>query len=201
MLIGLDFDNTIVSYDALFYKVAIEQEMVPPTTAVNKVAVRNYLRGIDKEDQWTEMQGYVYGKRMQEAHPYPGAIEFMSLAKQLGHHLLIISHKTKYPFLGEKYDLHLSAKEWIKSHLWVDGKPLFSDSDYFFEVTKEDKINRITDCGCNTFIDDLPEILLNGSFPMNTDRILFDPEKHHSSIDLPELKIKSSWGQISKDLL
>lgn len=201
MLIGLDFDNTIVSYDALFYKVAIEQEIIPPLTAVNKVAVRNYLRGIDKEDQWTEMQGYVYGKRMQEAQPYPGAIEFMSLAKQLGHHLLIISHKTKCPFLGEKYDLHLSAKEWIKSHLWVDGKPLFSDSDYFFEVTKEDKINRITDCVCDTFIDDLPEILLNGSFPMNTDRILFDPENHHSSIDLPELKIKSSWGQISKDLL
>ena len=73
--------------------------MVPPTTAVNKVAVRNYLRGIDKEDQWTEMQGYVYGKRMQEAHPYPGAIEFMSLAKQLGHHLLIISHKQNILFL------------------------------------------------------------------------------------------------------
>ncbi len=201
MLIGLDFDNTIVSYDALFYKVAIEREMVPATTAVNKVAVRNYLRGIDKEDEWTEMQGYVYGKRMNEALPYPGAIEFMSLAKQLGHHLLIISHKTKYPFLGEKYDLHLSAKEWIKNHLWVDGKPLFSDLDYFFEVTKEDKINRITDCECDIFIDDLPEILLNESFPMNTDRILFDPERHHFSNDFPELKIESSWSQISKDLL
>ena len=48
MLIGLDFDNTIVSYDALFYKVAIEQKVVPASLPVNKVAVRDHLRSINK---------------------------------------------------------------------------------------------------------------------------------------------------------
>jgi hypothetical protein len=48
MRIGIDFDNTIVSYDALFFKVAREQDAVPADTPVNKVAVRDYLRKIDK---------------------------------------------------------------------------------------------------------------------------------------------------------
>ena len=67
MRIGLDFDNTIVSYDALFHKVARERDCVPAATPVNKVAVRDYLRGVNQEDVWTAMQGYVYGARMDEA--------------------------------------------------------------------------------------------------------------------------------------
>jgi len=44
--------------------------------AVSKLAVRDHLRGIDQEDVWTEMQGYVYGARMDEAAMYPGAISW-----------------------------------------------------------------------------------------------------------------------------
>ena len=44
MRIGLDFDNTIVSYDALFHRVAREQDVVPANTPVNKIAVRDHLR-------------------------------------------------------------------------------------------------------------------------------------------------------------
>mgnify|MGYP003339752174 CR=1 FL=1 len=50
MLIGIDFDNTIVSYDSLFYKVAAEQKAVPTTVARTKLAVRDHLRAIGKED-------------------------------------------------------------------------------------------------------------------------------------------------------
>ena len=84
MKIGVDFDNTIVSYDALFYKVAREQNLVPDTIPINKVAVRDYLRRIGHEDRWTEMQGYVYGARMGEAVGYPGAVEFFECAVASG---------------------------------------------------------------------------------------------------------------------
>ena len=71
MLIGLDFDNTIVSYDALFHKVAVEQALVPSDLPKSKLMVRDYLRKVNNETAWIEMQG-VYGARMVDAAAYPG---------------------------------------------------------------------------------------------------------------------------------
>ena len=201
MIIGLDFDNTIVSYDSLFHKVALEQAVIPETTLVNKIAVRNHLRNVNKESIWTVMQGYVYGERMQEAQPYEGVIEFIILAKQLGHTLFIVSHKTKYPFLGPKYDLHLSAIKWIENYLSNAGQPLFSRNEYFFEITKEEKVQRIKSSGCDMYIDDLPEILLHKHFPPNCKKILFDPEKHYIDENFEGLTIANSWPQIYDLLL
>src|SRR5687768_9193602 len=110
MRIGIDFDNTIVSYDALFHKVAREQNLIPEDTPANKVAVRDHLRRIGQEDRWTELQGYVYGARMDEASAYPGAIEFMRACIRAQHVLAVISHKTRFPFLGPQYDLHAAAR-------------------------------------------------------------------------------------------
>ncbi len=201
MLIGFDFDNTIVSYDALFHKVAVEQKVVPATIDVNKVAVRNYLRNMDKENIWTEMQGYVYGERMQEASPFEGVIGFIAEARKQGHELRIVSHKTRFPFMGPQYDLHASAIKWIETHLWQDGIPLFSSDQYFFEQTKDEKIDRITSCGCEVYIDDLPEILLHKHFPETTVKYLFDPEKHHTGENFPALKPVHSWEQLRRELL
>src|ERR1700759_3489167 len=158
MRIGIDFDNTIVSYDKLFHKVALEQRVIPTDTAVNKVAVRNHLRKIGKEDVWTEMQGYVYGTRMDEASVYDGVIDFIRRAKSVGHQLFIVSHKTRYPFLGPQYDLHAAAKVWVEHHLLWQREALLPTENIFFELTKQDKLARIAECGCQAFIDDLPEI-------------------------------------------
>lgn len=179
MRIGLDFDNTIVSYDALFHKVALEQDVIPKTTPVNKLAVRDFLRTEDKEAIWTEMQGYVYGARMDEADSYPGVIDFIRLARSAGHTLAIVSHKTKYPYLGQQHDLHASARAWIERYLSEDGIALIPETQVFFELTKEAKLSRIATFACDIFIDDLPEILSADNFPAATRRFLFDPEKNH----------------------
>jgi hypothetical protein len=179
MLIGIDFDNTIVSYDSLFHKVAVEQGAVPADTPCNKVAVRDHLRAIGREEVWTEMQGYVYGARMQEAEAYPGAIEFFRWARASGIPLCIVSHKTLHPFLGPKYDLHQAARGWIDACLKDEQGPLLPPERVFFELTKEAKWSRIGATGCEAFIDDLPEILLAPAFPQGVSRILFDPENHH----------------------
>lgn len=64
MRLGIDFDNTIVCYDELFHRVALEQGLIPADLPVNKSEVRNHLRRVGKEPLWTEMQGSVYGARM-----------------------------------------------------------------------------------------------------------------------------------------
>lgn len=175
MRIGIDFDNTIVSYDALFHRVAVDQGAVPSETPRNKNAVRDYLRGIGREPVWTEMQGEVYGARMMEADPFPGVVAFLAWARAQGIALNIVSHKTRHPFLGPQYDLHAIARRWIETHLVHDGARLIDDTDVFFELTKDAKIGRIAACGCDYFIDDLPEILSAPAFPATTRPILFAP--------------------------
>lgn len=196
MLIGIDFDNTIVSYDTLFHKVAREQGAVPGATPLNKVAVRDHLRAIGKEDVWTEMQGYVYGARMEEAEAYPGVIDFFRWARANGVPLCIVSHKTLHPFIGPNYDLHQAARGWIETHLVDQQGPLIAPERVFFELTKEAKWNRIGATGCGWFIDDLPEILLAERFPSGIERILFDPESHHSSV--AGLARMTAWADIKR---
>ena len=180
MLIGLDFDNTIVSYDELFHRVALEQRLVPVETPVTKLAVRDWLRQAGREDRWTEMQGYVYGARMDEASAYPGLVEFLRWARSEGIGLAIVSHKTQHPFLGPRYDLHRAARHWIERHLRDDLGSFVPADKIFFELTKPAKLARIAALACTHFVDDLPEILAAPEFPPNTQRILFDPESIQS---------------------
>lgn len=200
MRIGLDFDNTIVSYDALFHRVACERGLVPSGIPVNKVAVRDYLRGIGQEDRWTEMQGYVYGARMDEAAAYPGALEAMQAAIDAGHELAIISHKTMYPFMGPKYDLHAAARGWVESHLSQRGCRLISEDRVFFELTKDAKLSRIGQLSCDLYLDDLPEILQAEAFPRSTRRILFDPDDNHAGASLPGISVLRSWDQFGESV-
>lgn len=196
MRIGIDFDNTIVSYDALFHKLACEQGLIPEKIPTNKVAVREHLVRTDREASWTLMQGLVYGDRMDEASTYDGVVNFFHWAREKGHHVAIISHKTRHPFKGPKYDLHKAAKGWIRRHLVDGGKPLIPPSQIFFEVSKEEKFSRITAFKCDVFIDDLPEILLSEQFPAGIKRVLFDPDEHHVGAFSCEFHRVSTWAQI-----
>jgi hypothetical protein len=175
MHIGVDFDNTIVCYDALFHQVAREKHLIPPEVPVNKSDVRNYLRRVGKEDTWTEMQGYVYGARMAEAVPHPGVIEFFQSCRAADIRVSIVSHKTRHPFLGQKHDLHAAATNWLQQQGFFDPARLgLTREAVFFELTKPAKLERITALGCTHFIDDLPEFLAEPMFASSALRILFD---------------------------
>lgn len=182
MRIGIDFDNTLVSYDEVFHRVAVEQGLIPNILATHKIAVRNFLRDQDKEELWTELQGYVYGARMNDAKVYSGVQAFFSWANAAKIPLFIISHKTKYPFLGMRYDLHESARNWIETFLRTPEGLLIAPENVYFEITKEAKWARISSMALTHYIDDLPEILLADSFPLATQGILFDPDHHHHPI-------------------
>ena len=52
MVLGLDFDNTIIKYDELFHKVAFEKNLIPADLPKEKNTVRNYLREKNIENDY-----------------------------------------------------------------------------------------------------------------------------------------------------
>ena len=64
VLLGLDFDNTLVSYDKLFHKLALEKELIDEKVPANKMSIREDLRERGKDEFFTLLQGEVYGLRI-----------------------------------------------------------------------------------------------------------------------------------------
>lgn len=197
VVVGVDFDNTIVNYQDIFHRVAYEWKVIPPELPSSKKAVRDHLRDAGLEDKWTLLQGYVYGCRMQEASMYPGVREFFDEARAQGISVKIVSHKTQRPYAGEPYDLHRAARDWLLTIGLTD--PSLIDSDVFFEVSKADKIKRIETLKCDVFIDDLPEFLAEALFPTNVKRYLFDPDQQHIGED--RFLKAETWSELRKVLL
>ena len=199
MVIGIDFDNTIVRYDDVFHRVALERGLIPADLPETKSHVRDYLRRRDEDQAWTELQGYVYGARMDEAAAFPGAIEFLARCTREGVAVHIISHKTRYPFAGPQYDLYQAASEWLERRgVFSAGQVNLPRDRVHFGMTKEDKLRRIREVGCTHFIDDLPEFLGERSFPAGVERILFDPAGAWR--DEPFTRV-ASWAEIDARLL
>lgn len=176
MLIGLDFDNTIVRYDRLFHRLAVERELIPQGLTQSKHAVRDFLRSIGREEEWTELQGIAYGPRIVEAEPFPGVKSFLSRCREVGVQIAIISHKTRHPYRGDSHDLHAAAHAFLEAHgFYQSGETGMTPERVFLELSLPAKLARVESLGCNAFVDDLPEVLLEPSFPRGVRRILFDP--------------------------
>ena len=192
MKIGIDFDNTIVCYNEAFFKAALKRHLIPTTIHPSKKAIRDYLRSMGKEKEWTLLQGYVYGSQMNLATPYSGVTTFFQRCQALKISPIIISHKTKHPYLGPSYNLHEAAKQWLAN------QP-FKPTAAYFELTLGKKLHRISQLKCDYFIDDLLELLTEKSFPPRIKKVLFDPDDCHSSP--PNLIHCSSWEAICQALL
>ena len=174
MVLGIDFDNTIIKYDKLFHKIACEKGLISTELPKQKNAVRDYLRETGVEDEWTIIQGEVYGERIKEAVPFSGALETLQKLNAQQIPINIVSHKTREPYLGPIRDLHAAALNWLKLNGIIDTEVSGVKEDgVFFEITKEDKINRIVQLGCTHYLDDLPEIL--EMIPDDINKILFSP--------------------------
>jgi len=174
MRIGVDFDNTIVQYDSLFHRLAVARLGVPQDTAANKTAVRDWLRAQGREDEWTALQGVAYGPEILGAEAFSGVKECFRGWAEAGHSIFVVSHKTRTPYRGEPYDLHEAALRWLTGKGFLTAEPTgLSRDQIFFELTKADKLARIDALDCDWFIDDLPELLSELSFPARPNRLLF----------------------------
>src|SRR5262249_17026503 len=155
MRIGIDFDNTIACYDGVFHAAALERGLIPSDLGRDKNSVRDHLNGSGRKDDFTELQGYVYGARMDLGSPYPGFAPFVAAARQAGHALFIVSHKTKHPILGPKHDMHAAARGFLVARGLVGpGTHQIDLANVFFELTKEEKVARAAGLGCELFVDD-----------------------------------------------
>jgi hypothetical protein len=134
--------------------------------------VRDHLRSIGQEDDWTELQGYVYGARMDLVSPYPGVADFIAAARAAGHEVFVVSHKTRTPYRGPAYDLHAAARGFL------DQRQLVATDHAYFELTLAEKLGRIGALKLDIFVDDLPELLAEPAFPSVCRAILFDPDGH-----------------------
>jgi len=196
MLIGLDFDNTIVCYDRLFHRLAAERGLLLEPVAENKTAVRDYLRATGREPDWTEMQGVGYGPRISHAEPFPGVKDFLAKCLAAGVEVQIVSHKTKHPFLGPQFDLHAAAHAFLAAHGFYDTAATgLSPASVNLALTKQAKIDRIAELGCDVFVDDLPEFLAEPSFPTKTRKALFDPAGQFAD-DLSYTRARS-WAGVT----
>jgi hypothetical protein len=200
MRIGIDFDNTVACYDGVFHQAALERGLIPADLGRDKNAVRDHLNGSGRKDDFTELQGYVYGTRMELVSPYPGFADFVAAGRRAGHELFIVSHKTRHPILGPKHDMHAAARSFLaKRGLMGSGPDQVDPENVFFELTKEEKVARARALACEVFIDDLPEILKLAGFPDGMRKILFDPENRFAG-RASEFARHLSWTEIAADL-
>ncbi len=201
MIVGIDFDNTIVCYDKVIYCEALRRRLIPEKFPADKEKIRNYLRTIGQEDSWTKLQGYIYGIGIKKCPPFNGVLEFLEQCKQKGVAVRIISHKTKYPVMGPKYDLHKAAHNWLAAQGFyeTDRTGLSRDKVHFF-LTKQKKLSHVLKHKCRFFIDDLIEFLCDSAFPLNVQRVFFDAHGNHAAPQ-DNIAIVNSWRQISRVIL
>jgi hypothetical protein len=194
MVLGVDFDNTIVRYDELFYSVAIERGLIPATLPALKNEVRDFLRREGRERDWTELQGHVYGPHMAGALPFPGVLNFFTHAVRKRLPIHIISHKTRTAVIGG-YDLQQTAREWLAAQGFFDPHRIGLPPEHVhFAETRQEKIQFIRQISCTHFIDDLEETFLEPTFPQHIVQILFG--HHEAPRNLPSVNPMSDWSRI-----
>jgi hypothetical protein len=174
--IGLDFDNTIITYDDVFLSTARERGLIGADFTGRKQAIRDAIRLLpDGELLWQKLQGQVYGKGLAQASMFEGVDAFLRRCRLNKVPVVIVSHKTEFGHHDpDRVNLRDAARDWMTAHgfFYASGFGIAPDAVYF-EATRQDKLARITQLGCSHFIDDLEEVLSDPDFPPGVERILF----------------------------
>ncbi len=198
-LIGIDFDNTIVSYDAVLYRLALSRALIRPETTPNKRFIRDQIRRLPNgEHEWQRLQASIYGPAMAEATLQEGVQPFLQRCHRERIGVCIVSHKTLLAGMDETgTDLRAAAMAWMRRRRFFDAGGLgLAEVDVHFESTRREKIERIRRLGCTHFIDDLEETFLEEGFPAQVEKILYAPGGTSSSI--PGVRVAVNWRAIDE---
>ena len=194
--VGLDLDNTLVTYDALFHTLGTEQGLIRVESPRQKRHIRDFLReSADGEQQWRTLQGLAYGARMGEAALSDGVEPFLLECRQRGVTVHIVSHRTLVAAADPGgINLHDAAMDWMTAHRFFEANGLgLLPSNVWFEQTRTEKVARIRRLRCTHFVDDLEEVLLDPDFPPDTSRILYAPDG--GCLDGPDgLTLVRTWA-------
>lgn len=195
---GVDFDNTIVTYDELLARIARERGLFDDETFASKRSIRDRIRLLpDGEIEWQKCQALLYGSRIREARLIEGVRPFFRLCRDRGVKTYIISHKTEY----SRYDptgtnLRQAALAWMTRNQFFDADGLcLTPEQVLFAETRQEKIARIKELGCSDFIDDLEETFLEPTFPAGVTRLLYEPGR--KTAPPAGVTLMKSWQEIS----
>ena len=200
MRVGIDIDNTIICYDKAFASLAKKTGFdVPPSASKQEVKAWFHQHGLHEE--FTILQGQIYGKFISMAHIFEGVPHFIADAIRQRHQLFLVSHKTKYPIKGDQVDLHEAAINFLsQQNIVCDQKPNAIPFDHvYFEQTLESKVQKIADLNLDFFIDDLLVVLTHEKFPETSRPIWFSSET--ACNNNPQIQRCKSWVSINDKIL
>ena len=122
-VIGIDFDNTLISYDDLIHTLAVEQKLIPSSFVKQKKEIRDYLRTQPGgEIEWQKIQALIYGARIGEAQLIEGVKSFLRNCAKHGIKVYIVSHKTEFSNLyKDGINFRASALQWMQEHLFSEN--------------------------------------------------------------------------------
>ncbi len=178
IITGVDLDNTLVSYDALLFELALGRGLITSNTPQDKTAIRDAVRLLEGgEERWMELQAELYGPSMERARLIGGVSAFFSLCRGHDIPVYVISHKTRFAARDKTgTDLRAAATGWMRANGFFDPDGMALPPEHvFFESTRASKLARIRALGCTHFVDDLEETFLEPEFPMETEQLLFRP--------------------------
>lgn len=179
--IGIDLDNTLIDFDAVFPVVGLELGLLPNDRRFqSKDEVKSFLHsGHGDEEAWMRLQGQVYGRFIDRARLHEGAGSFLRMVRRQGCRLSIVSHKTKLGhFDPHKVDLWNAALHWLEINDFFSPSGFgMNRTDVHFAETRKGKLDLIKALECEIFIDDLPEVLNDPGFPHAAIRMWFATNK------------------------
>ena len=176
VVIGVDFDNTIASYDHVLHKVAVQHGLVPARFPTSKREIRDAIRRrAGGEEEWQRLQAQIYGPMMGEATLMEGVEDFLARCRRRGSKVFIVSHKSEFARLDATgTNLRGAALSWMEEKgLFKTEVSGLTRRDVFFEATRADKVERIRQLRCTHFIDDLHDVFLEDTFPAGVSKLLF----------------------------
>lgn len=201
--IGIDFDNTLVSYDHLFAEEAAELVGLSDRSESTKKEIRDRIRAAarDGEETWQRLQARVYAHRMADAVMMDGADAFLDACRAREIPVVIVSHKTRFARRDEaKVDLRQAALTWMEKRGFFDRDGFaLRREDVCFEPTRIRKIARIADRGCTDFIDDLEEVFREASFPDEVRRHLYAPQD--GPLPVGPFRSYRTWQEVAHAVL
>src|SRR5438477_11140258 len=140
--LGLDFDNTIITYDEVFRATAAAWGKIDESIGRQKQAIRDHLRGLpDGELTWQRLQGHVYGKGISGARMFEGVDAFLRRCRDRKCPVVIVSHKTQFGHQDpDQVDLRQAALDWMSEQGFFRGSGYgISPTNVYFEDTRAEK--------------------------------------------------------------
>jgi uncharacterized HAD superfamily protein len=160
LTIGIDLDNTIINYETSIKALCNDHYPTISLAKRSKEELKSAVINLLGTKEWTDCQSLLYGRYIKFAELYSNSAKTIQLLKKNGWDVHIISHKTKSSISSSTIQLREVAEKWLIEKL----SPVFQNkhelkSKIHFCNSIEEKISKILNLKCKTFVDDLYIVL------------------------------------------